>query len=97
MWYRSACGTRIFNEGEKNVRGCISNGEFMDVAWQRVDVTKPLGSVLRVMETGNRVIFEHDTTKDTFGYIEHIESGTKIDIVRNANALIMQPFVLKSL
>ena len=67
----------------------------MDVTWQVADVTKPLGSVLRMMETGNRVIFEHDTARGTFGYIEHIESGTKIDIVRKGNSLIMQLWVPK--
>ena len=96
VWYRSACGTRIFNEGEKTVRGYTSSGAYMDVTWQVADVTKPLGSVLRMMETGNRVMFELDEGKNTRGYIGHIATGTKVDIVRKENALIMQLWVPKA-
>ena len=95
VWYRSACGTHIYNEGEKIVSGYTSSGAFMDVTWQVADVTKPLGSVLRMMETGNRVVFEHDTDADTYGYIEQISTGMKIDIIRKGNALIMQLWVPK--
>ena len=46
-----------------------------------------------MMETDNRVVFERNVQKDTWGYIEHIESGERVDITRKGNALIMQLWV----
>lgn len=45
VWYRSACGTKIYNDGGKTIRGHASGGSFVDVTWQIADVTKPFGSV----------------------------------------------------
>lgn len=90
VWYRSACGTKIFNEGEKIVRGYSTNGSFIDVTWQIAEVTNPLGSVVRMMETESRVVFERNTDRGTWGYIEYITSGQKVDITHNGNALVMQ-------
>ena len=90
VWYRSACGTKIYKEGEKTVRGYGTNCNFIDVTWQIAEVTKPLGSVLRMMETESRVVFGRNTDKDTWGYIEHIASGQKVDITRSGNAFVMQ-------
>ena len=64
VWYRSACGTKIYTEGEKTVRGHSANGSFIDVTWQVVAVTNPLGSVLRMME------------RTTVWWLKEIPTGT---------------------
>ena len=46
--------------------------------FQCTTVQKPLASVARIVEKGNRVIFEEDG-----GYIENVKSGKKIKIIKN--------------
>ena len=50
----------MYNEGEKLVRGLSNDGVPIGMVFQVTDVRNPLGSVRRMCEAGNRVIFDDD-------------------------------------
>ena len=73
--YRAANGTRVRNQGERNLKGYTSEGNAVDMSMQVCDVTKPLGSVRAMMRAGNRVILDSDDS-----YICNKETGVITNI-----------------
>ena len=53
----------------------MESGEVRDVTAQVCDVNKALLSVKKMVNAGNRVVFEPDG-----GYIENVHTGKKIDM-----------------
>jgi hypothetical protein len=72
--YRSATGENVPNLGEKKVRIKTEEGITADLTIQACNVTKPLLSVGKINEQGNRVVFETSGKS----YIENVSSGKKI-------------------
>ena len=56
--YLSAPGDRIPNFGEKKLRVVTEEGNEATATFQMVNVTRPLCSVSKVCDKGNRFIFE---------------------------------------
>ena len=61
--YTSASGTQLPNLGQKTLSGLSENYEHMSAVYQVCGVNKPLTSVGRVCDAGNRVIFDPDGGK----------------------------------
>ena len=55
---------------------------------QVTDVTKPLGSVGKICEAGNRVVFEPDS-----GYIQNIQTGKKTPLVKEGKVYKLKVWV----
>ena len=57
VYYTSANGGKIMNLGEQHVPVCLANGARTIATFQVADVSRPLMSVGKLCEMGNRVIF----------------------------------------
>ena len=68
--YEVANGETIDNEGEKRFYAVTEDGEARRIVAQVCDVNKPLLSVRRALEGGNRVVFEKGAS-----YIENTATG----------------------
>ena len=71
--YMVANGVRIQNLGEQRFVGYSDDGQSREIAAQVCDVNKPLLSVSKIVNAGNRVVFDGDG-----GYIEDLQSGERI-------------------
>ena len=71
--YEVASGDLIPNLGEKRFVGVCENGETRNMTAQVCEVNKALLSVKRMVQAGNRVVFE-----PSGGHIEDIHSGERI-------------------
>ena len=74
-YYTAANDTKIYNEGEREIRGFTAEGKKAGMTFQVCAVNGPLGAVRKMCREGNRVIFDEDGS-----YIEHKESGTRTKI-----------------
>ena len=82
--YRAANGARIPNRGEKQVTLITRERAQPNITFQVTDVKKPLASVARVCDSGNRVILEAHG-----GYIENLVTGKRINLERENNTYSM--------
>ena len=64
--YVAANGTEIDNVGQRDVKGMTSEGNNASMTFQVADVKGALGSVHRICEAGNRVMFD-----DEGSYVEY--------------------------
>ena len=71
--YEVANGVRIPNLGEKRFIGYSEDGQSREITAQVCDVNKPLLSVSKIVNAGNRVVFDGDGC-----YIEDLQSGERI-------------------
>ena len=60
MFYRAANNTKIAVHGKKALRGYTNEGSEIGLDIQIADVKKALGSVRRICEDGNRVVFDYE-------------------------------------
>ena len=61
VYYTTADGTPVHNEGEKTLTMCTSDGNHMRrMTFQVAAVNKALGSVSKMVENGNKVVFARD-------------------------------------
>jgi hypothetical protein len=58
------------------------------IVMQITDVTKPLASVGKVANAGNRIVFEPDG-----GYIEHIKSGNRTRLKKQGTVYTLDVWV----
>ena len=77
---RGACfiaanGTRMENLGQKRVDFEAANGVKSKILFQVTDSRKPLASVSKIVDKGDRVVFAPDCS-----YIENVSSKRKIDM-----------------
>ena len=72
MCYTAANGSDIRNYGQKRMSGVNESWEPAGITAQVADVHRNLGSVIRMMEAGNRVVFDSD-----WSYIENKKTKKK--------------------
>lgn len=74
VYYTTADGTPVHNEGEKTLTMCTPDGNHMrQMTFQVAAVNKALGSVSKIVNNGNRVVFDVDGS-----YIENKWSKDKL-------------------
>ena len=71
--YEVANGTRIANEGEKTFNAYTAGGAIRTITAQICDVNKPLLSVRKIVESGNKVVFEQSGS-----YIEDCQTKERM-------------------
>ena len=89
--YTMANGHKTSKRGEQQVRAVTQDGHEIAFKAQVTDVHRPLMSVSRICDKGNRVVFE-----DHGGYIESMTTGDKIQIHRDRNVYRLQVSVPES-
>ena len=83
--YTMANGHKTSNRGEQQVMAVTDNGQEITFKAQVTDVHRPLMSVSRICDKGNRVVFESQG-----GYIESLHIGEKIHVRRDHNVYRLQ-------
>ena len=84
LTYHTASGAPLPNKGEVDLEGFTTEGAVIDLTTQVADVTKPLASVRKMCNAGNRVVFEENGDNDKCGgYVENIATGRRIPIAKN--------------
>ena len=84
--YTAANGGQLYNEGEKKVYFKNVNDSTIAMAeFQCMEVKKPLASVARIVDKGNKVIFGSDES-----YILNIETGEKIVMQRERGNYVIE-------
>ena len=86
--YEVASGELIPNLGEKRFVGVCENGETRNMTAQVCDVNKALLSVKRMVQAGNRVVFEANG-----GYIEDTHTGERIHMKENGGMYMLKMWV----
>ena len=81
--YASATGQPIPNLGEQRLPLCTVEGTLRSMTFQATPVSRPLGSVKRMMESGHKVVFDSDGC-----FIENKISG-EINWLREENGNFM--------
>jgi hypothetical protein len=87
-YYRAANGTKIHNQGEKLIKGINDNGINTSMTFQIGDVSGPLGSVRKMVEAGNRVVFDSEGS-----YIEQKSTGAITAIRDTGDKYILKLWV----
>jgi hypothetical protein len=78
-------GEIVENDGGKHLKVKTAEGEKFIVRTQLTDVRKPLMSVSKVCDEGNRVIFEENG-----GFIENKKSGQRTNFLREGNVYVLE-------
>ena len=73
--YQSADGTEIPHLGETRLQGKTELGNTIGMTVQVAEITKPLGSVKKMVAAGNRVVFDSEGS-----YIEEKGTGLRTKI-----------------
>jgi hypothetical protein len=76
-------GEIVENDGEKHLKVKTAEREKFKVRTQLTDVRKPLMSVSKLCDEGNRVIFE-----EKGGYIENKKSGQRTNFLLGGNVYV---------
>ena len=84
----SANGAKLANLGEKHFEVVTAEGNPAAATFQVAEVTRPLCSVTRICDRGNRVVFTSEG-----GYIENTASGVKTGFSRRNNVYVMEMYV----
>ena len=82
--YMSACGEKLPNLGEKQMKVWTSEGKPAMATFQCADVTRPLCSVSKICDQGNRVVFDGQG-----GFIEN-KSGVRTSFNRENNVYVLE-------
>ena len=86
--YLSASGDKLPNLGEKQFDMLTSEGNWAQATFQVAEVTRPLCSVSKICDKGNRVVFELGG-----GYVEHIATGWRTRFARQNNVYVLEMYV----
>ena len=89
-YYTSASGGVIYNEGERDVKGITEDGQEVGMTFQVTKVRGPLGSVRRICEAGNKVVFDDDGS-----YIENKKSKKRTTIEKVKGVYMLKLWVKK--
>ncbi len=90
-WKLIKCGKhKLFNRGERPVIGQNDLGVCSGMTCQVCDVKGPLGSVRRICQAGNRVIFD-----DNQSFIENKATGIKTPITQENGMYYLNVWVKK--
>ena len=74
--------------GEKRTTGVTEEGDAVSMVIQVADVKKALGSVARMCDMGNRVVFESNG-----GYVMNMADGRYTKFERRGNVYVLQTWV----
>ena len=77
MYYRAANDTKIAIRGKQDISGYTSEGSAIGLEIQIADVKKALGSVRKMCEVGNRVVFDEEGSYD-----ENKRTGERTELVK---------------
>ena len=86
--YASASGGRIANKGQQKLPVWLDNGEQTVATFQVAEVTRPLFSVARLCERGNRVLFGRNG-----GVIKSLETGRETKFYRQDGVYLFEMWV----
>ena len=89
--YISAGGGKLPNMGEKQITFMTNEGQGMRMKFQVAPVTKPLGSVKRIVEQGNRVVFSET---EEGSYIEHCATGQRTALTERNGVYVLDAWML---
>ena len=89
--YEVANGVCIPNLGEKKFIAATETGMLRRMKAQVCDVSKPLLSVKRILQAGNRVVFDPEGS-----YIEDKETGEISNLKEDGGMFILKLWVKKS-
>ena len=81
IWYQTASGEAIRNEGEQKLPVMTPNGRMKGMTFQACDVTKPLASVKRMVDAGHAVIFSPEEYGGSF--VLNLTSGEEEPLVES--------------
>ena len=87
-YYTSASGGVIYNEGERDVNGVTEDGQEVGMKFQVTKVRGPLGSVRRICEAGNKVVFDEEGS-----YIEKKKSTKRTVIEKVKGVYVLRLWV----
>ena len=87
-YYLAANCTQIPIYGRKTVKGMADDYSKVQVEMEVADVKKPLMSVRRMTEAGNRVVFE-----PSGGYIEDVHTGEKLQMRETGGMYMLKMWV----
>ena len=82
--YTVANGGKVVNKGEKEVPMITAEGEKASMTFQMADINKPLASVRRMCEAGNRVVFDEEGS-----FIENKKTGRKTNIQKERGVYVL--------
>ena len=89
--YTTASGTEVPNMGEKTMEVWTKEGNSGQLTFQISEVTKPLGSVKRMCEVGNQVVFD-----DGGSYIINKATGKKTWLEEKNGIYVMKVKISKA-
>ena len=94
VYYVSASGGRIPNEGECDFHFESQDGTAQEFTFQIAEVNKALCAVSYLVDKGHQVIFDQDpaTGVDT-SRIVHKKSGRMIPLVRERNVWVIDAYI----
>ena len=87
-FYRAANDTKIAIHGKKNICGYTAEGTKIGMDVQIAEVKKTLGSVRRICEAGNRVVFDEDGS-----YVENKSSGERTALQKEKGSYVLTLWV----
>ena len=90
--YTVANGGKVVNKGEKEVPMITEEGEKASMTFQMADINKPLASVRRMCEAGNRVVFDEEGS-----YIENKKTGRKTGMQKERGVYVLTVKVPKAM
>ena len=86
--YMAANGAKLPNLGEKHFSMVTTEGNLAEATFQVAEVTRPLCSVTKICDRGNRVVFSAEG-----GYIENLATGVQTSFMRQNNVYVMEMYV----
>ena len=88
VYYTGANGGKLINPGQTHVTVALHNGARALVTFQVADVSRPLVSVSKVCEMGNRVVFGANG-----GYILNLETGAATQFVKKDGIYVFNMWI----
>ena len=88
VYYTSANGGKLYNLGQTHVPIALDNGARTLATFQVADVSRPLMSVSKVCEMGNRVVFGAQG-----GYILNLATGAATEFVKKEGIYVFVMWV----
>ena len=88
VYYTGANGGKLYNLGQTHVPVALDNGARAMATFQVAEVSRPLMSVSKVCEMGNRVIFGANG-----GYILNLETGGTTQFVKKEGIYIFNMWI----
>ena len=77
---KAANGTKIINQGQRLLNGVAKDGELLNVTVQVGQVTRVLGAVRRITQTGNKVVFDDSDPEGSYVENKVTKKRTPIEL-----------------